>query len=66
MKMLMSYDKDADVLYVSMGKPVKAIGREIANGVIERIDPKTNKAVGFTIVGFSKKKEVEVPIFAAH
>ncbi len=66
MRMMMSYDKDADVLYVSLGKPTKAIGRELENGVIERIDPKSKKIVGFTIVGFSKKKEVQVPIKVSH
>ncbi len=66
MRMMMSYDKDADVLYVSLGKPMKAIGREIENGVIERVDPKSKKIVGFTIVGFSKRKEVEFPIKITH
>lgn len=66
MKLMMSYDKDADVLYVSLGKPIKAVGREIENGVIERFDPKSKKIVGFTIVGFSKRKEVEVPIKVTH
>lgn len=57
MKVMMSYDMDADVLYVSLGKPVKAIGRELENGVIERVDPNSKKVVGFTIVGFSKKRD---------
>lgn len=66
MKLMMSYDKDADVLYISLGRPVKAVGRELDNGVVERFDPKSKRIVGFTIIGFSKRKEVEVPIKVVH
>jgi len=66
MRMMMSYDKDADVLYVSLGKPVKAIGRELGNGVIEGIDSKSKKIVGFTIAGSSKRKGVQVPKKVSH
>ncbi len=65
-EIIMSYDKDADVFYISLGKPRDAVGREVKSGVIERVDPKNNEVVGFTIVDFSKKfkkkKELKVPI----
>lgn len=42
------------------------MGEEVASGIIKRVDPKSKKVVGFTLVGFSemfaKKKEVKVPI----
>jgi len=29
------YDEDADVLYISMAKPVKALGLDVGEGIIE-------------------------------
>ena len=49
-----SYDKDADVLYITEGKPRKAVGEMMDNGVIVRRDPKTKEVVGFTIVDFTE------------
>lgn len=63
--LIISYDNAADVLYISLGKPRKAVGREISSGVIERVDPKSGKLVGFTIIDVSKKKKVEIPIETA-
>ena len=34
-----SYDKEADVLYMSYGKPVPAMSIEMGNGALVRIDP---------------------------
>jgi len=65
-EVVMSYDKEADVFYISLGRPKKAIGQEVSSGVVKRVDPKSGKVVGFTIIGFSEvfetKKEVKVPI----
>ncbi len=47
-----AYDKDADVLYITEGRPRKAIGEMVEDGVIVRRDPKTKAVVGFTIVDF--------------
>ena len=44
------YDAEADVLYISIGKPVKAEGIDIGKGTIVRIDPTSNEIVGFTII----------------
>ena len=49
-----SYDKAADVLYVSVGRPKAAVGELLENGVIVRRDPKTDQVVGFTIVDFTR------------
>jgi len=49
-----SFDKEADVLDISIGKPVKAISREIEDDFFVRVDPKTKKVVGFSILNFEK------------
>ena len=45
------YDGEADVLYVSIGKPRKATGVDIGQGVIVRYDEKRKEVVGLTIMG---------------
>lgn len=47
-----SYDKDADVLYMSEGQPKEAICEMLDYGVVVRKDPETKRVVGFTIVDF--------------
>jgi len=50
-KITFDYDEEADVLYVSLGRPKKAFTKEIGNVGIH-IDPKTKKIVGFTVLSF--------------
>ncbi len=55
MKMVkFSYDREADVMYVSVGRPQKARTVEIGRDFILRLDPKTDRVIGLTIVDFSK------------
>ncbi len=49
------YDEEADVLYISLGKPEPAEGVDIGEGIIVRIKPETKEVVGLTIIGFSKR-----------
>ena len=56
-KLMFFYDEEGDVLDVSIGKPVKAISRELGNDIVERIDPKTNKIAGFTILNLKRRFE---------
>jgi len=49
------YDEEADVLYISVGEPRPAEGVDIGEGVIVRVDQKTNKIVGITIIGLGRK-----------
>jgi uncharacterized protein YuzE len=44
-------DEEADVLYVSIGRPKKATGVDIGQGVIVRYDEKRREVVGVTIMG---------------
>jgi uncharacterized protein YuzE len=46
------YDEEADVLYISVGKPRPAVGTDIGDGVIVRYDEKKKEVVGITILGF--------------
>lgn len=45
------YDEDADVLYLSIGDPVPAVGVDIGEGVILRYDETNSEIVGLTILG---------------
>lgn len=58
------YDKEADVLYISQGKPsTKDISQETPDDVVLRVDPRSRKVRGFTILNFSRRsKTKEVPI----
>lgn len=67
-KISIGYDKDADVLYMSFGKPMKAVSEEIDDGIFARYGKK-RQLVGFTIINFSKKfkakpKDINIPVHA--
>jgi len=46
------FDEEADVLYISVGKPRPAVSTDIGEGVIVRYDEKKKEVVGITILGF--------------
>jgi uncharacterized protein YuzE len=45
------YDKEADVLYISFGKPQPALSLDLGSGIVARYLEKSNKIVGFTLIG---------------
>ena len=49
------YDEEADVLYVSVGDPKRAVNTDIGDGVIVRYDEKKREVVGITLLGFRKR-----------
>jgi len=51
------YDEEADVLYISVGKPKKAVGHDIGDGLIVRWDEKEKDVVGLTIIGLRNRLE---------
>jgi uncharacterized protein YuzE len=67
-QLTVSYDKSADVLYITEGKPREAIGEMMNDGIIVRRDAKTKKIFGFTIVDFtdhfSGNKPQRIPLKA--
>ena len=51
------YDGEADVLYISLGKPREAVGIDIGDGVIVRYDEAKGEVVGITILGLRNRLE---------
>jgi uncharacterized protein YuzE len=47
----MSYDQDADVLYLSIGKPQRAVGEQTPEGHIVHFDEESGEFCGVTIIG---------------
>ena len=63
------FDKKGDFLELTVGKPVKGFFREIGDDMLERVNAKTGKVIGFSILNFSKRfdklketKRLELPI----
>jgi len=50
-----NYDRKADVLYVSFGKPQKAICVQKGDGILLRVDPFRDKIVGITVLDFKER-----------
>ena len=59
-RMRLAYDRDAKVLYLSIGEPRPAISREIGDDVLLRVDPKTGAVVGLTVLNISKRNITEM------
>lgn len=53
-EMRISYDKRADVMYVTFGDRKKAEAEEVKKNVFVRFEPNTKELVGVTILNFSK------------
>lgn len=53
-RLTFSFDKEGDILDISIGKPKKVISREVDDDFFVRVDPKTKKVVGFSIINFEK------------
>ena len=49
------YDEEGDVLYLSIGRPRKATGVDIGQGVVIRYDEKKKEVVGLTVLGVRAK-----------
>jgi uncharacterized protein YuzE len=50
-----SYDKAADVLYLAFGTPQAGIDEEVSAGIFVRLDTRTRRATGMTIIDFEKR-----------
>ena len=49
------YDKERDVLYLSIGDPRPAISREIGDDVLLRVDADTGEVIDLTILNLSSR-----------
>lgn len=56
--MNLSYDAEADVLYLSIGEPRPAISREIGDDIVLRVDPLTGAVVGLTIFNLTAHRDL--------
>jgi|GEM_PF-1343804 len=55
-ELMFGYDREVDVLYISLGKPEKGMQYiELNSNLILRLDPKSKEIVGITIIDFSKQ-----------
>ena len=65
-KLIVSYDKEADVFYLSFGEPKQSVTEELDDNVLVRRDPKTGDLTGITITNlkdyFEKKREMKLEI----
>jgi uncharacterized protein YuzE len=50
-----TYDSEADVFYASIGKPRKAIGIDIGQGIVVRYDERKREVIGLTILGLRQR-----------
>ncbi len=58
------YDKEADVVYFSKGKPSKQdSSREIDEDVVMRFRSKTGEVTGLTILNFSKRTSKKPAVY---
>lgn len=49
------YDKEADVLYISLGESCDAVAVDISDGVIARYDEGSQSIVGITVMGLQQR-----------
>ncbi len=49
------YDEEADVLYISIGEPQKALGVDIGEGEVVRYIEATGEIVGLTLIGLKER-----------
>lgn len=49
------YDEEADVLYISIGEPRKALGVDIGDGAVVRYVEATGEVVGLTLIGMKDR-----------
>jgi uncharacterized protein YuzE len=60
--LIFSYDREGDVLDISIGDPKEAISNEIENDVFVRMDPVSHEVIGFSILNFQKRMNSELLI----
>lgn len=49
------FDREADILYLSVGKPRPALSKEVGDDIVVRVDPKSHRVVGYTILNLTKR-----------
>ena len=55
-------DEESDLLEIRVGKPTPAYMKDIGNDMFKRIDEKTGKMRGVSILNFKKRTEKLKPV----
>ena len=65
-----TYDSDGDILYVTFGQPAASTGYQLSDQILLRLDPKTQRATGLTILNYSHhataSREIPLPGIEEH
>jgi len=63
------FDENGDVLDITIGKPRKAVAKELKNDIAVRVDPRSGEIVGIVILNFMKRfrlkrkpEKIELPV----
>ncbi|MEK6883781.1 MAG: hypothetical protein AABY22_29400 [Nanoarchaeota archaeon] len=59
------YDKEADILEITIGHPSECIFDEVEDGIFEAHDMKTNELKGYKIFDFLRRggmKNIKIPL----
>jgi uncharacterized protein YuzE len=63
------FDVEGDMLDITIGKPRKAIAKELKNDIAIRVDPESGEIVGIVILNFMKRfrlkkkpEKIELPL----
>lgn len=56
-----NHDEEADVLYLSVGKPSAALGVDVGEGVVLRYDEARGEVVGVTLTGLRARLLKNLP-----
>ncbi len=61
--MTLSYDSDADVLYISIVPAPQGsyVYAENENGDVLKLDKRTSKVVGVTVIGLRARVKIDLP-----
>ena len=51
------FDEESDILDITIGKPKKAVTKELKNDIAIRSNPATGEIVGIVILNFRKRFE---------
>jgi len=54
-KLSINYDKNSDILYISLGDSKECINTELEKGNLLRFEPSTNELVGITLMDFADR-----------
>lgn len=49
------FDHESDILYITLGAKSSAISKEIGNDILVRVDPRTDKVKGLTILNLTTR-----------